>query len=943
MEFFLLFLLLGHALAGVCLAESSFYHKKFRVKVDDALKAVSTVLDTTRHPVLPEDSDHTYADKYELVDVMTNTAIASTVTVFEKLGLDQKSLKKVLKSAQKKNRPVTLQFQMNTECTFDKQTERKMVVSETEVERSDGGDSLWSRMTTQTENIKVKRTVQEYHWKVAAPYELVLKFGDEEEMSLQSRDDMATSVVVTGGYSRSEKRPPPPVPSRVHDFTVDLTWLFQNIALQDDLLTSDFSIDRLSETCKTPRRNEQVEDVLEFRQAFEAWKNLLMNAFLDVDKAVSSDKTMELSDQVDNLLASVFSPIIPLFENSTVLPQSDFDLFLSKHGSSLDEFIRRVQAKSLSGSILSEAEVVIVSLLDHLDHVFSMWQDSVDHVEDMLRKQLVQAIGKELTAKDFDEFLGFYSRKIFGPDYAPKPFSYAIRRKNHYPDGMMSVESKDKGKPIDTTVRRIAGSTNPPISIPVDAATSVEIQGDRFIHGWIQHRWDGDNSEFQRTLVARAHQFSSFIVVLGVMGGSNSFIPKEAIILQNKDEVLIPLLSNPLPSAKEFKDSIASLSPEQRAFAEAYRQMQLESSVFGICIIQIKPQLERLLNLPEDALTKEIQLTQDLLSLFVEYQIPSDLLSFDGSSDASVGNKVSAVKGYTKAVMDVIENTKKKQLEEEKEKARMREKMEMERLPRESTTSDDNYLTMMQQQSMPRLQQQSMMKASTEKLRKVVTMRKSLQSNTDSASVHVENSLDSLMAAPPPELKEGHTEQEPSEVSNNKDKRKTTPFQSDGACTGDDFTLIPKILDAKFEQNDKDGALKSTIIQIGPGWSRLRQENLLVAPKKGILDSQGMAMEKNKAMDLLTAISRSGSLPVESSELHVIVAVSHCFEKQIMETIIRDNINPIEKMERSMKMIASVIHDVAETELLAANVRKKEDSAIEDKGIANESDVALSD
>ena len=55
--------------------------------------------------------------------------------------------------------------------------------------------------------------------------------------------------------------------------------------------------------------------------------------------------------------------------------------------------------------------------------------------------------------------------------------------------------------------------------------------------------------------------------------------------------------------------------------------------MFGICDIPLKPQMEKLLNLPEGALTKEIKLMQDLVSLFVEYQIPPDLLSFDGTKD----------------------------------------------------------------------------------------------------------------------------------------------------------------------------------------------------------------------------------------------------------------------------------------------------------------------
>jgi hypothetical protein len=42
--------------------------------------------------------------------------------------------------------------------------------------------------------------------------------------------------------------------------------------------------------------------------------------------------------------------------------------------------------------------------------------------------------------------------------------------------------------------------------------------------------------------------------------------------------------------------------------------------MLGICIVQLKPQLEVFLGLPEEALTKEIKLTQDLMSLFVGYQ-----------------------------------------------------------------------------------------------------------------------------------------------------------------------------------------------------------------------------------------------------------------------------------------------------------------------------------
>ena len=95
--------------------------------------------------------------------------------------------------------------------------------------------------------------------------------------------------------------------------------------------------------------------------------------------------------------------------------------------------------------------------------------------------------------------------------------------------------------------------------------------------------------------------------------------------------------------------------------------MQLESTLFGVCIVQIKPQMEAVLKLPDDSLTKEIRLTQDLLELFIKYNIPSDLLTYDGEAHVPVARKIEAVKGYVKEMYEMINAKKQTEMDEKRQ------------------------------------------------------------------------------------------------------------------------------------------------------------------------------------------------------------------------------------------------------------------------------------
>ena len=124
---------------------------------------------------------------------------------------------------------------------------------------------------------------------------------------------------------------------------------------------------------------------------------------------------------------------------------------------------------------------------------------------------------------------------------------------------------------------------------------------------------------------------------------NNEFQPEHGILVKDKDIVRIPLLLEMLANQKVFRNAIKTLSPTQQAFVTAYRNMQLTHTLFGLVTIQIKPQLEKLLNIREDSLLKEISLTQDILDLIINYQIPLDVLSVDSLDLPSPRSSPSAV------------------------------------------------------------------------------------------------------------------------------------------------------------------------------------------------------------------------------------------------------------------------------------------------------------
>jgi hypothetical protein len=554
--------------SGPC--TSAQYHDhfdegSFRRRVDAALSAVGTILENTRAPTLAEaGSDHSYDDKYGLTEFLTNAAMAAQLNVLERMGLDSAKLAQLQEVSA--TRSVTLRFMSKETCAFANEViiereGRSKVVEQVETTvRDDSDDLLVVEEATTTR--KVITTTTEYHWTCGVNYELYAFGGNEPEagIALQSRRGETTLVTST-------KTPPRPE-TKIHEpVDVAIAWLLQGLTAAG---VCDFTIDRSAGSCHTPRRNAEVAAAATFFSAFADWGGRVRRA-TDYEQELHSVNTQGL-----------FVPVLPLFEEpgiggagkgptptgstppregsapSPLLSIGDINLFLDQQCKSLKTkyaVLAETFPPKEGDAVLSVAEAWLHLLTRHSTSISEHWFDGVNHIEQMLRSQLNAAIGKTLQPKDFDEFMRHHEKKLFKPQFAPQPFSYAIRRPDHYPDGTLSIEGQDDDEPVMTVTRKLPklDGEGGRMSIPINAATSVEFSGDRYLHAWVAHQFAGSAAGVK--LVARARQFSSFLLLVGKISGPRSFAPEHAIILQNKDELLLPLLLEQMPTPKEFKDT----------------------------------------------------------------------------------------------------------------------------------------------------------------------------------------------------------------------------------------------------------------------------------------------------------------------------------------------------------------------------------------------------
>eukprot|EP00754_Rhynchopus_humris_P031236 Rhum_TRINITY_DN15326_c0_g1::Rhum_TRINITY_DN15326_c0_g1_i2::g.151842::m.151842 len=903
-----------HVLCAVlaCLLSGSADGRSTYFDYSAVVERAKAVLSEMRQPVqLTEQEPHTWGNKYEAVESMSAAAVAGVHNAFLALGLADDGLSAKLTELQgvasQLGGTVTLEYTTKATTTLvdtrEKRTGNKKVVKSTGV-----------ILTTTTE---VYDMVTEYTWERRTESALTLYAG------FPGKDvphvDLARGHATVKLYTRTADVPNKEIGPLRRKF-IDIGWLFQRVEAK-----FRYSIDRSKQTCRTPANNEetirlrkQFHNLLEWAQAVASLTN---------NEVPQQGKWPARLSAFARTLTEVFVPVAPLLGSvsdcdsagpcdARQMPASDINVLLAEQ--------RRTLQRALSDGTaelpeLPEAMLRVRALVQHLRVLCQQFDAGVLYVKDLVLQQLVSAIGREVTKDDFKQFMRQHQQAFFAEgDTAPAAFSRAVRRPGHVPEGTLLIEETDdagRSAPIATQSRLVPDTA---LRLALSSSASLALSGPHRLHSFVDYTF-GSTAGRAFTLRAEAREFASFALVLAKLGTAGQLAAEEVLIVQNKETLRIPLMLEALPTPKAFKRAISSLSPEQQRFAKTYRSLQLQGTLFVVATVELKPLMERVLNLPPNSLSKEIKLTHSLIELFVTHDISSEMLCYDVDVDGEAGTtreKVAHVKQHAADITAFIDDVKAKALDTKRAKAAY------EPTPPPMEIHTWGYVDTPMAVPTPTPGEAPPTSIPTEEPPTQPPTQAPTQQRTQprttpdvNAEVHVKQQ------ASPEKAQKAQGEAAPQE----KDGEKQTVERKGGGVGV--FETFPTRLEEAMSAHDLSDALRPTIIRTGPVWKRRSRQSLISDFETSELPAEERRIEHVRALSLLDALTKGGALDAPHSEVHVVVPTTHHFERALMATLAHDNVNPIEAIESSMIIVATTLYNTTAQELVSAAAMATRDSS----------------
>ena len=244
-------------------------------------------------------------------------------------------------------------------------------------------------------------TITEYFWGFDARYQLLAYQGTavEEAIALHTRSG---SVEI----KTTQNTTPRPTSVMRSPLEVNITWLLVHL---DGEGRAAFTIDRKHEDCHTPRRNDDIDKARAAFDELASWCAQVTAYFQNDLFPAQQDHGRDLS-AIDD--ADVFVPVQPLFEGNQLegegaLPAVYPNAFLAEEQRSLGEKCRALaKVFPRDATLITAVEAALLVTLMHVRKVCHQHADCVAYIEDLLRRQLIAAIGKEVTPADFTALHG---------------------------------------------------------------------------------------------------------------------------------------------------------------------------------------------------------------------------------------------------------------------------------------------------------------------------------------------------------------------------------------------------------------------------------------------------------------------------------------------------------------------------------------------------------
>ena len=358
---------------------NSFQDYQFRAAVDEALTTVRKILETTKHPARAADVPHVYDDKYGLVEAASKAALVATSNALEVFGASGAALdgmRNWVKANKvtfffflspldltESSQSVSIQLVSEERCKFVKKVVREEESKTKHVtEWSDGDKRTYKTLTT----------IEEWIWTFTVEYKLVGFCGadPDKRVVLQGRTGEVDIVTTTDKSPRPETRVVDPI-------EVNVTWLLRDAAA--------FKIDRSAKSCRTPRRNADVEAALRAFEALHAWCARVAAYF---QSSVFSAQALDKLDMGAINAGGVFVPLVPLLlpptggaeqKTGALLPAADQQAFIDEQKRSLEAKLTALgKAFADEKKLVTGAEAMLLSAAAHVQAIAVRYSHCVD-------------------------------------------------------------------------------------------------------------------------------------------------------------------------------------------------------------------------------------------------------------------------------------------------------------------------------------------------------------------------------------------------------------------------------------------------------------------------------------------------------------------------------------------------------------------------------------